>query len=459
MEKLDSNSSSDFEEEKKTENNLKISDSNQNEINSNKAYYSIYGSGSVEGEEKEKETKNKNSIDKNKNEPKFSFKSRPSVIERGLIESIRKMENVTKENIDLAEKIKFKNSTDKIIETDEYGFFKQNTDLNNNNINNEEKKNSIKKKDSIKLTNEELLKINARTEKWMDMLKHYDKYQTTKKSKLKSRTRKGIPDSLRSQVWQMFAGIEKFYQKNLFENLDKEKLDREIELVIIKDLDRTFPSCQLFKEKYGMGQRKLFRVLANYSKFNKQLGYVQGMGYLVALFLLYMNEESSFYMLHSFVKNYGFEGLYSAGFPELKKKFYVLLNLEKKLIPRIYEILKRDDIYISIYASEWFLCLFAKDLKPNVLVRIFDIFLFEGYKVIYRLSLAFLKMKEKQFISNKKGIFYSMNTIKSLFDDIKVEELFQVAFDFSLSKSHIEKYEREYEENKNNPNNEFIKQL
>ena len=459
MEKLDSNSSSDFEEEKKTENNLKISDSNQNEINSNKAYYSIYGSGSVEGEEKEKETKNKNSIDKNKNEPKFSFKSRPSVIERGLIESIRKMENVTKENIDLAEKIKFKNSTDKIIETDEYGFFKQNTDLNNNNINNEEKKNSIKKKDSIKLTNEELLKINARTEKWMDMLKHYDKYQTTKKSKLKSRTRKGIPDSLRSQVWQMFAGTEKFYQKNLFENLDKEKLDREIELVIIKDLDRTFPSCQLFKEKYGMGQRKLFRVLSNYSKFNKQLGYVQGMGYLVALFLLYMNEESSFYMLHSFVKNYGFEGLYSAGFPELKKKFYVLLNLEKKLIPRIYEILKRDDIYISIYASEWFLCLFAKDLKPNVLVRIFDIFLFEGYKVIYRLSLAFLKMKEKQFISNKKGIFYSMNTIKSLFDDIKVEELFQVAFDFSLSKSHIEKYEREYEENKNNPNNEFIKQL
>ena len=60
---------------------------------------------------------------------------------------------------------------------------------------------------------------------------------------------------------------------------------------------------------------------------------------------------------------------------------------------------------------------------------------------------------------NSLNTVNSMNTIKSLFDDIKVEELFQVAFDFSLSKSHIEKYEREYEENKNNPNNEFIKQL
>ena len=460
MEKSESNSSSDFEEEKKLEKNLKISDSNQNEVNKKKAYYSIYGSGSIEGEEKEKETNNKNIIDKNIKEPKFSFNSRPSVIERGLIESVRKMENVTKENLDLAEKIKFKNNSDKIIETDEFGFLKNNSDLNKNkNNNNKENKISEGTKNNLKLTNEELLKINARTEKWKYMLKNYEKYQTTKKSKLKSRTRKGIPDSLRSQVWQIFAKTENLYQKNLFENLDKEKLDKETELIIIKDLDRTFPLCQLFKEKYGMGQRKLFRVLSNYSKFNQKLGYVQGMGYLVGIFLLYMNEESSFYMLYSFIKNYGFEGLYSLGFPDLKKKFYVLLNLEKKYIPKIYEILKRDSVYISIYASEWFLCLFSKDLKPNALVRIFDVFLLEGYKVIYRLSLAFLKMKEKEFINNKKGIFYSMNTIKNLFDDINVDELFKVAFSFSLSRSHIEKYEKEYEENKNNQNNEFIKQL
>ena len=236
-------------------------------------------------------------------------------------------------------------------------------------------------------------------------------------------------------------------------------MDKDTELVIIKDLDRTFPSCQLFKEKYGSGQRKLYRVLSNYSKYNKTLGYVQGMGYLAAIFLIYMDEESSFYMLDSFVKNYGFEGLYGNGFPDLKKKFYVFLNLEKKFIPKIYEILKRDYVYISIYASEWFLCLFAKDLPPYFLVRLIDIFLFEGYKVIYRFALAFLKMKEKYFINNKKGIFYSMNTIKQLFDDLNIDEIFKVAFSFRLSRSHIAKYEKEYEENIDNKNNEFIKQL
>ena len=445
MEKSNSNSSFDCEEEK-FDKNLKISDLNQNETN--KVFYSIYDSGSIEGEEKD----NKNQNDINIKEDIFKKRS-PTIIEKDLIESVQKMENVTKENLELAEKIKFKNNTDRIIETDEFGFLKKDSNISDNNDN------ITMKKDSNKLTKEQILTINARTEKWQDMLNNYQKYQTTKRAKLKSRTRKGIPDSLRSIVWQLFAGTDKLKEKNLFENLNKQELDKDIEGVIIKDLDRTFPSCQLFKEKYGMGQRKLYRVLSNYSKYNKVLGYVQGMGYLAAIFLLYMDEESAFYMLHSLVKNYSFEGLYKEGFPDLKKKFYVLLNLEKKYIPKIYDIFKRDGVFISIYASQWLLCLFAKDLKPNILVRIFDVFLFEGFKVIYRFALAFLKLKEKEFISNKKGIFYSMNTIKLLFDNIDIDELFKVAFSFSLSRSHIKKYEEEYEQNKNNKDNEFVKQL
>ena len=321
MEKSNSNSSFDCEEEK-FDKNLKISDLNQNETN--KVFYSIYDSGSIEGEEKD----NKNQNDINIKEDIFKKRS-PTIIEKDLIESVQKMENVTKENLELAEKIKFKNNTDRIIETDEFGFLKKDSNISDNNDN------IIMKKDSNKLTKEQILTINARTEKWQDMLNNYQKYQTTKRAKLKSRTRKGIPDSLRSIVWQLFAGTDKLKEKNLFENLNKQELDKDIEGVIIKDLDRTFPSCQLFKEKYGMGQRKLYRVLSNYSKYNKVLGYVQGMGYLAAIFLLYMDEESAFYMLHSLVKNYGFEGLYKEGFPDLKKKFYVLLNLEKKYIPKI----------------------------------------------------------------------------------------------------------------------------
>ena len=256
-----------------------------------------------------------------------------------------------------------------------------------------------------------------------------------------------------------FGGIDKYIEKGLFEKLEKEEIDPDTELTIIKDLDRTFPSCQLFKDKYGMGQRKLFKVLSSYSKFNKDIGYIQGMGYLVAIFLIYMDEQSSFYLLHSVIKNYELERIYLPGFPDLKKKFYVLLNLEKKFVPKVYDILKRDGVFPSIYASEWFICLFSKDLKPNVLVRIFDTFLFEGFKVIYRFALAFLKMKEKDFIKSKPGIIFTMDVMKKVFEYIDITELFKVAFSFRLSKKHIRKFEQEYENNKNNSNNEFMKQL
>ena len=265
-EKSSSISSSDVEEEKisetslkKSESSLKKSDTNQSDTN--KPYYSAYGSSSVEGEDKE--------VKNIKTNEKITINHRPSVIERGLIESVEKMENLTKENLDLAEKIKFKNNTDKLIETDEFGFFKKQTknDINKDNTNKNEI--NIEKKDfhitQKPLSNKELLTINARTEKWKHMLDKYQKYSTIKRKKLKSRTRKGIPDSLRSYVWQLFAQTDKLKKKGLFESLDKEEMDKDTELVIIKDLDRTFPSCQLFKEKYGSGQRKLYRVLSNYS--------------------------------------------------------------------------------------------------------------------------------------------------------------------------------------------------
>ena len=341
-------------------------------------------------------------------------------IEEGLLEAIKKKENVTKEKLVLAEKINFKSSSETLIQTDEFGFIK---DKNGS-------ESKIQNEDKNHLSKNELLTINARTEKWKYMLEHIDVYKGKKKKKLKKRTRKGIPDSLRGYIWQLFSKMDKYYMKDLFQNLEKENLDSEIEMTIIKDLDRTFPSCQLFKDKYGAGQRKLFKVLSNYSKYNNTIGYVQGMGYLVGLFLIYMDEESSFYLLHSLIKNYELEG-----------------------------ILKRDGIFPSIYASEWFICLFSKDLKINVLVRIFDTFLFEGFKVIYRFALAFLKMKEKQFTKGKPGIVYTMEIIKKCFEDIDIEALFKVAFSFHLSKKHINKFELEYEQNKNNANNEFIKQL
>ena len=410
-------------------------------------------------EDNEKNDKNENNLKKNKikeeSDDVLKKKTKDKEIENLLLNSIKNKENATSERIQMAEEINFKAIPDKIIATDQYGFLisENNERQDSDQISNKGTFNERTKSGA------ELLQINARMEKWNYMIQHFDEFKTKNFSKLKSRTRKGIPDSVRSYVWQLFGEKDKYYEKDLFNKLESINLDEETEIVIIKDLDRTFPACQFFKEKYGNGQRKLFKVLSYYSKYNKDTGYVQGMGFIVAVFLTYMDEESSFFMLHSLMKKYDMEGFYLPGFPILKKTFYILLNLEKKFIPKIYELFQKEGMIPSMYASEWFICLFSRNLEFNVLVRIFDVFLLEGYKVIYRFALAFLKLKEEKFLEGKDGLASIMQTINECTENVDVEKMFNIAFGFSISRKYIDKLGNEYDKIKDDEKNEFVKQL
>ena len=366
------------------------------------------------------------------------------IIEEKLLKSIENSEKIDKDKIKLAETINFRENPDRIIDTDEFGFIKDSKNKN------EEKKEG---RDS-------LLKYNVRLEKWNYMLNNYDDFHKNHFSKLKERTRKGIPDSLRGYAWQKIINLDEFYEKDLYQNLNEQEPDKSVETVIIKDIDRTFPKCSFFKEKYGGGQRQLYKVLVNYSKYNKEVGYVQGMAFIVALLLTYMDEERTFFMMHALMKKRELEGLYLPGFPDLNKKLFVLLNLEKKLIPKVYNTLKKFQVMPFSYASEWFLCLFSINLQFSTLVRIYDTFILEGYKIIYRFSLAFLKLKEQK-ITQCSGMDSAFKVIKKSMENLEIDldELFKIAFGFSISKKEIENYEKEYEKNKDNKNNEFIIQL
>ena len=376
-------------------------------------------------------------------------------IEKSLVKSISNKEIITKERLNLAETIKFKNEPDRIILTDQYGFMKSESKSPN-----KKAQKKFEKKPSKKMKSKsckDLLQINARMEKWDYMLHRYGEFLTKKRELLKSRTRKGIPDSLRGFVWQIFAEKKKFYVPNVYNELENQPLKEDLELTIMKDLDRTFPLLQFFSEKYGNGQRKLYKVLSAYSKYNKSVGYVQGMGFIAAIFLTYMDEESSFFMMHSLMKKYKMESIFFDDFPELKRKFYILLNLQKKYIHKIYNVFQRDEILPAMYASTWFISLFAKSLDFHIVLRIYDCFFLEGFKVIYRIALALLKLKENDFIKAKKG--HTMDLLVSCLQNVDEEELFKVAFGFSISRNYIVKLENEYEKVKNDKKNEFISQI
>ena len=289
-------------------------------------------------------------------------------------------------------------------------------------------------------------KENVKLKEWLEITPYFDNYMKKNKNKLKKKIRKGIPDSLRGEIWMKISGTdilkkgrEKLYNDLITKIKKNEVLKVPDEETIIKDMHRTFPKNLLFMNKLGEGQRKLFRVLSCFSSYNKKIGYVQGMSFIAAIFLSYETEENAFWLLQNYIKNYVTQDLYYHDFPGLKKNLFVLLKYMKKFLPDIFNHLQRKDVYPTIYASSWYLTCFINVLSYDKILRIMDCFLFEGSKIIHRICLGILAIKHDNILSCN-NVADIMVTLKSI-DNINIEELFKVSFGFSISRKQISKWE------------------
>lgn len=99
----------------------------------------------------------------------------------------------------------------------------------------------------------------------------------------------------------------------------------------------------------------------------------------------------------------------------------------------------------TMYLSQWFMTVFALNFPFECIVRIWDIFMIEGRKTLYRVALAMFKINEKALLQQEvEGIFSCMRSFQ---ENINPDQLIKVALSFKFSKKLIEKIEKEYLEN------------
>ena len=279
----------------------------------------------------------------------------------------------------------------------------------------------------------------------------FENYMKNNKKKLKKKIRQGIPDSLRGVIWMKISGAQKLRdgRENLYEELTNGINENEVlripdEEVIIKDLHRTYPRNVMFINRLGDGQRQLFRILSCISMRNKRVGYAQGMSFIVAIFLLYLNEEKAFWMMENLMKSFRLQEIYYDGFPGLKKNFFVLLKLMQKLLPNLYAKFSKNGLYPAMYASSWYLTCFTNFLPYEYVLRVMDCYLFEGSKIIHRISLGILALKENKFLQKKDKFLDLMDVMKNVGENIDLDLLFKKSFGFSISRKKITEYENLY---------------
>uniref|UniRef100_T1GFK8 Rab-GAP TBC domain-containing protein n=1 Tax=Megaselia scalaris TaxID=36166 RepID=T1GFK8_MEGSC len=170
------------------------------------------------------------------------------------------------------------------------------------------------------------------------------------------------------------------------------------EKVIRRDIARTYPEHDFFKEKDGLGQEALFNVMKAYSLYDREVGYCQGSGFIVGLLLMQMPEEEAFAVLVQIMQQHRMRDMFKPSMAELGLCMYQLENLVQEQLPDLNIHFVQQAFQTTMYASSWFLTLYTTTLNLNLCCRIMDIFLSEGMEFIFKVALGLLTIGKEQLL-------------------------------------------------------------
>ncbi|XP_076436762.1 rab GTPase-activating protein 1-like isoform X2 [Babylonia areolata] len=283
-------------------------------------------------------------------------------------------------------------------------------------------------------------------EAWAEVLTRWHANLAVKPKQVTGLVRKGIPEALRGEVWQLLAGAHDNEQLlEAYRNLITK--DSPCEAVIQRDVNRTFPAHDFFKESGGVGQDSLYRISKAYAVYDEDIGYVQGLSFLAAALLLHMPEEQAFCVLTKILFEYGMRDLFKQGFEELHLKFYQLERLIQEQMSDLYGHFMDMGLEIHMFASQWFLTLFTAKFPLHVVFHILDLYLSEGNLVIFSVALALLKISRKDLLSHDfEGVlkYFRVQLPKRFRTEEAAVELMQTAVALKVTGKKMKKYEKEY---------------
>ncbi|KAK6225785.1 TBC domain-containing protein [Colletotrichum tabaci] len=138
-------------------------------------------------------------------------------------------------------------------------------------------------------------------------------------------------------------------------------------------------------------QEGLFGVCKAYALFDEAVSYAQGMNFLVMPLLFNMSEEEAFCLLVRLMNHYHLRDLFIQDMPGLHKNLYIFERLLEDFEPALYCHLRRRSISPHLYATQWFLTLFAYRFPLQLVLRIYDLILSEGLSAILRFGIVLMQ--------------------------------------------------------------------
>jgi len=282
---------------------------------------------------------------------------------------------------------------------------------------------------------------------WSNIL--IPKSQELARKEFKFLIRRGVPDELRSKVWWTILGG---YQASIdIENGDSELLSYQ------ESFNNTFSGSKDAKKIRNIpsfggvvspsdhyltedGVHVVKTILKMVSINFPEIDYCPLIPDIVHILLLFMSESKA-YLLLSLLINMSNDPYYkylNTSNRECTKFILTFDSLIEKNLPKVYKHMISLGFSGSKQLTEdWFSRLFISVLPFHTVLRIFDIYLNEGYKVFYRVGLALIAIHKKALLKATTQEQF-LNTPINDSDD-----LIKKAFSFHLKRKDLDRFDEQ----------------
>lgn len=138
-------------------------------------------------------------------------------------------------------------------------------------------------------------------------------------------------------------------------------------------------------------------LLESFVLLRPDVGYVQGMGYLAAMLLLYIRDDfDAFACFANLMCRDSLRAFYTFNLPVIEAYFRVFDILLRERLPRVAMQLDEAQIPYSQFLIDWMYTVFTRCLPLDVASRVWDMFLVEGDTALFQVSLALLHHLESE---------------------------------------------------------------
>lgn len=282
---------------------------------------------------------------------------------------------------------------------------------------------------------EETVQVHRQLEtKWLAILSATSPDQMRKSKKVKKILLDGVPSSLRSVIWANLANVKAHRMKDVYGKLSsrgKVAASGHIE----HDLEQFFPNDERFKSATG----PVATLLQAYLTMAPDIRYYSGLTLIAGYLLNQGPEEDAFWTFVS-VMDLHLRGYFSPN-PLLFEVDAALFSkaieandgaLAKKLLVQLR-------LPPPVICKPWFTSIFARSLPTEYMVRVWDMFLFDGIPFLFRVGLAIASCCRRQLLettdSNVALGLLAAPPLECLPDD--VEAFITLAYSIKLKDEDI----------------------